>query len=435
MTTAPLDDHALADALTLLWVRRFHVLAAVVGAGVIALFISANLPKTYRSTATLMIADAKMGGEAPSDLRYGETYAALLRNPSIATNVVKNLELERNGITPNQLNAMLGVRSVPGTLLISLYLDLGDPVLAAKIVNAQAAGAVEMSRAMLTTDLSDTRSYLQQQVAAAQAEVKAREAELLQAKSEFQVESDAERLKRLVEVRKTIDEQHAKAAQDAAGAEQGARSMREALAGQSRLLTLNRQVVDDPAVKEAAAAERPRTSTELLGLRMQEQVVNPLYERSEPELLRASAEAAGAAARRGTAEQQLKTNLQEIKALERNLAIGSIRVESAKREYELAKAGYEALSKSYERARLSVRSGVPELKLLHSAVPDPHPIGPRILLNTAIAVVAGFILAVFALLLADYMRASRRPASAVESIDDADLELARTRGVHVPSTR
>src|SRR5215208_3806912 len=102
MTTAPLDDHALADALTLLWARRFRLLLAVVGAGGIALLISANLPKTYRATATLMVADAKMGGETPGDVRYGETYAALLRNPSIATNVVRDLNLEQSGISPNQ---------------------------------------------------------------------------------------------------------------------------------------------------------------------------------------------------------------------------------------------------------------------------------------------------------------------------------------------
>jgi uncharacterized protein involved in exopolysaccharide biosynthesis len=435
MTTAPRDDHALADALTLLWARRFHVLLAVVGAAGIALLISVNLPKAYRATATFMIADAKMGGETPSDPRYGETYAALLRNPSISTNVVKDLGLERSGITPNQLSSMLGVRSVPGTLLISLYLEFGDPTIAANIVNAQAARAVEMSRTMLDTDLSDTRSYLQQQVASAQVDLKAREAELLKVKSEVQVESDTERLKRLVEVRGTIAEQHAKAAQDAAGAEQGAKAIREALAGQTRLLTLDRQVVDDPALKEAAAAERPRTSSELLGLRMQEQVVNPLYERSEPELVKASAEAAGAAARRGAAESQLKTNLQEIQALERNLAVGSTRLEAAKREYELAKGSYETLSKSYERARLSVRSGIPELKLLHPAVPDPNPVGPRVLLNASIAAVAGFILAIFALLLGDYMRAARRPVADVAPTDEPDLELARTRRLHASSTR
>jgi polysaccharide biosynthesis transport protein len=432
MTTAPLEDHALADALSLLWARRFLLLLAVLGAGALALLISINLPKTYRATATLMVADAKMGGETPSDLRYGETYAALLRNPSIATNVVKALDLEPAGITPNKLTTMLGVRSVPGTLLISLYLEHGDAALAAKIVNAQATQAVDVSRAMLNTDLSDTRSYLQEQVASAQAEVKAREADLLKVKSEFQVESDTARLKRLVEVRGVVEEQYAKAAQDAAGAAQGAKAIRDALAGQSRLLTLNRQVVDDPALKEAAAADRPRTSAELLGLRMQEQVVNPLYEQSEPELVKASAEAAGATARRDAAQQQLKSNLQEIQALERNLAVGSTRLESAKREYELAKAGYETLSKSYERARLSVRSGVPELKLLHPAVADPHPVGPRIKLNVTIAVVASFILAVFSLLLGDYVQASRRPMAA---IDEPDVEVERAHALNVPSAR
>jgi uncharacterized protein involved in exopolysaccharide biosynthesis len=440
MSTAHPDDHALADALMLLWARRLHILLAVAGAALIAFVVSSSLPKTYRATATFVIADAKFptgGQDAPTDLRYVETYASLLRNPSVSAAVVKELDLGRRlGFTPSRLSSSLGVRSVPSTLLITLYMELGDPALAAEIVNAQAARATALSRTMLTSDLTDTRAYLQEQVAAAQTDLKAKEAELERVKREVRVESDTERLKRIIEVRGVIEEQYAKAAQDAAGAEQAVKAIRGALAGQSRLLTLNRQVVDDPALKEAASAERPRTPSELLGLRMQEQVVNPLYERSEPELVKAQAEAAGAAARRDAAAAQLKANLAEVRAIERDLAAGSVRLEAAKREYDLAKGTYEAFSKSYETSRLTVRAQVPELKLVHGAEPDPNPVGPRVLLNVTIAVVAGFILAVFAFLLGDYLRAARRPAPApVTPGEPDDVELARTRTLHAPGAR
>jgi uncharacterized protein involved in exopolysaccharide biosynthesis len=124
-----------------------------------------------------------------------------------------------------------------------------------------------------------------------------------------------------------------------------------------------------------------------------------------------------------------------VQAIERDLAVGSSRLESARREYELAKAAYENFSKSYEQARLSVRAQVPELKLVDPATASPYPVGPSVVLNVAIAIVASFILAVFALLLGDYLRAARQPVPVAEAAAEPDVELARTRTLHAPGTR
>ena len=49
-------------------------------------------------------------------------------------------------------------------MLLTVSLDFRDPELAAQIVNAQTSQAVGLSKSLATTDLSETRGYLQQQV-------------------------------------------------------------------------------------------------------------------------------------------------------------------------------------------------------------------------------------------------------------------------------
>lgn len=442
MTNSRLEDRDLADAIKLLWARRFRLLLVVAVAGGIALFGSLSLPKTYRSTATLVISETKLPAtEGRADARYGDTYAALLKSPTVSAAVIKELDLGRRlGTTPTDLANRLVVRTVPNTLLIMLSMDLSDAQLAAEIVNAQAKGAVEFSRTMATSDLTDLRGYLQQQVQKSKDELRVRETELRKVQGEARVEGEKERLKGLLEVRAEIEKQLAEAEQDAAGSDQAAKSIRAALAGQNRVLTLERSVVDDPALREAATAGQSRTPKELLGLRMQQQQINPLYEESEPELVKAEADAASARARRDAARTQLRANLQEVERVGREFGVSSTRVDAAQAEFDIAKGAYENFSKSYEQSLLSVRAQIPELKLVTPATPDTQPVGPRVTVNVAIVVASSLIFGIFVVLFADYMRGTTRvaaatpaPAQAAPSADEPDVE--RPRPLHARGTR
>jgi succinoglycan biosynthesis transport protein ExoP len=442
MTSSRLEDRDLADAIRLLWARRFRLLLVVAIAGGIALVGSMSLPKTYRATATLVISDTKLPAtEGRADARYADTYAALLKSPTVSTTVIKELDLGRRlGTTPTDLSNRLAVRSVPNTLLVMLSMDLTDPALAAEIVNAHARGAVELSRTMATTDMVDLRGYLQKQVAQSREELRVREAELRRVQGEARVEGQKERLKALLEVRGAIEKKLTEAEQDAAGSEQAAKSIRAALGGQSRILTLERSVVDDPALREAAAAGQSRTPKELLGLRMQQQQVNPLYEESEPELVKADADAASARARRDAARTQLRANLQEVQAVGREFGVDSTRVDAAQAEYDIAKNAYETISKSYEQSLLSVRAQIPELRLITAAIPDSTPVGPRVAMNVAIVIASSLIFGIFVVLFADYMRGSTRVAaaalaSAPAEPSAAEPEVELTRSLHARGTR
>lgn len=404
-----LVDRALADLLFALWSKRYVVLLAVAVATGVAAAASLSQAKRYRAVATLVITDAKMppnpGEQRPDTRLYSDTYAALLKSESVSAQVVSELELERLGVfTADQLAEALTVRPVLNTLLVTVSLDDTDPERAAKIVNAQANKVVEMSRAMSTSNLTETREYLQEQVAAAQRELTSREARLQSVKGEVRFEESTKRLASLLELRGQLEENLSEAEQDAAKGSAAAEAMRKALDGQDRLLTLTRSVVDDAALGAVVAADPSKTSQERLGLQMKAQQVNPLYEQTEPALVEAAAEAAGAASRRDTVRTQLAANETEVRRLERALADKATLLTAAQREYDLTKGAYETFTRSFESARLSVRAQIAEIKLVSPATPDWHPVGPRIALNIAVALLASAILSVFAVLIFDYLR-------------------------------
>lgn len=419
-------ERNLADQLLVLWSRRYLLLAAVAGSAALTFLWSRSLPPTYRTTATLVISDAKMPGEQRADARtYADTYAALIESVSVAAGVVEELGLERQfGLTPERLVDQLTVRAVPGTLLITVSLDFPDAALAAKIVNAQTTAAVALSRSMATTNVTDTRDYLQQQVAAAQRDLADREAQLQKVKADVRYEEASKRLESLIELRGKLGEDLATAEQDAAASTAAAEAFRQGLGAQDRVLTLNRSVIDDPALNEAANAGGTRTAAERLGLQMKTQEVNPLHAQSEPEFLKVTALAAGASSRRDTVRRQMQANEVELRQLEGQLAGKWTRLQGAQRDYDLAKSAYEGFTKSFENARLSVRAQVAELKLVSPATPRGQVVGPRVALNVAISVVASLILAMFVVLFFGYLTAARRlpvPSGAVTADIDAGL--------------
>lgn len=413
-------DRDVADLIFVLWSKKALLIGIVAAAAVLTLIISVALPKTYRATATLVITDAKMPGNAgeprPDARVYSDTYAALLKSESISAQVVSELGLEAAGsFDAPELARAITVRPIPNTLLVTVSLDDRDAQRAATIVNAQSTKVADLSRSMSTSNLTATRGYLQEQVTSAQREMAEREARLQKVKSELRFEESTKRLASLLELRGKLGENLAEAEQDAATNGAAAEAIRTALAGQERVLTLNRSIVDDPALGAVASAEGSRTPRETLGVQLRAQQINPLHERAEPALVEASANAAGATSRREMVRRQLQANEDEIRRLERALADKSTALTGAQREYDLAKSAYESFSKSYESARLSVPAQIAEIKLISPAAADTHPVGPRITLNVGAAVLSSLIFAMLTIIAFDYLRSNRADSAAMAS--------------------
>lgn len=395
------------------WILAFAAVAACVAGGV-----SLILPKQYRATTLLLVSASKVpttgtgGTERPDSQVFTATYATLLRSRSVAADVLRDLGI--GGMAPEVLSERLQVRPLTGTLLLNVSLDDADPALAVRLLDAQTARVLALNQEISSADLSDTRTYLGQQVADAASSLADREARLESARATLQVEalrrqldSALDQRARLVQI---VDERRQEAARY--GAE--AREYRAALDTQSKTLLLSRSFGDDLSSMPDLAARVAGVSREaLLGLELKTEVVNPLYEEAEPLLVKAQAEAEGASAAASTVNEQLTSVAKDIARLETQLAERTGLLDAAQREFDLAKAAYEGFSKSYEDARLSVTAQTAELRVVAKATASEQPISPRPTLNALAAGMAALLIGTFVALLGAYLRDDLVPRAEV----------------------
>ena len=432
------EDRDLRDYLAVLWSRRWILLGATALAAAVAIAGSSMISKKYRSTATLMIAGSKVPtvnvGEAgrPDSRLYADTYAELIRSRSIASRVIRELDLAKapHGLDEEELARMFTVRAVPATVLLTVSLDYRDPELAARIVNAQTSQAVALSKSLATADLADTRAYLREQVTAGRRELDARQEALRQLRSSLRHEETAKQLEALLELRGELEGSLATAEQQAAESSAQVDSIGKSLQNQQRIIVLNKSLASDDALRETVQAVSGKGAGELLGLEMRSEEINPIYAESEPELVKARASAAGYIAQRDMLRRQLGETRDVIQRLERELADKSAALTAAQREYDLAKVVYENFTKSYESARLSVAAQAAELKVVDPAAPGLKPVSPSVRLNVLVATTTTFILGVFLILFLDYLRAARRVA-----VYPVDSRVAPEASVGLRSSR
>ena len=128
------EERDLRDFLLVLWSRRYVLFLATALAAAWR-SPAAMVAKEYRSTATLMIAGSKIptvtvGEAARVDSRlYADTYAELIRSRSIASRVIRALNL---GQPPHALDEETLTRDAhgprrAGTMLLTVSLDYRDP--------------------------------------------------------------------------------------------------------------------------------------------------------------------------------------------------------------------------------------------------------------------------------------------------------------------
>lgn len=409
-------ERHLGEILDALRAHAFVILAVAAGAALLAGAISLLMPKQYRASALVLVTGSKVPSatsaeaERPDSQLFVNTYATLLRSRLVATEVVRELKL---AMAPERLARSIQVQPIPGTFLLRVSLDHPDRDAAVRIVNAQTARVVALNREISLADLTDTREYLQAQVADAARSLATREQRLADARASLQVESLQKGLAAALERRTTLetvrDERRLEAVRRAAEAQ----GYRTALGKQTKTLTLTRSLGEDTtAMPDLAARASGTPREELLTMQLRSEVLNPLHEAAEPLLAMAESQQQGAEAELKTITAQLAVLNQHVDNVQRQLADRLGKLQGAEREFELGKAAYEGFTKSFENARLSVAAQRAEIRVVEAATASAGAISPRPALNSIAAGLGMLLFAIFLVLISTYVRQDRAAADA-----------------------
>lgn len=150
-----------------LWFLGLCGLIAALG----ALLVSKLQPPTYRATAQLIVDQSAPGQDPYTGLLASNqlvtTYVALIDQPVVLERAAKSV----GGISAAALAQRVSVKDQPGTQIITLDVDDGNPVKAARLANAIAEAFITVQQQSADAQLADVQQKLAPQISDLSAQI------------------------------------------------------------------------------------------------------------------------------------------------------------------------------------------------------------------------------------------------------------------------
>lgn len=391
--------------------------AAVLVAGIMSFFV---LPPTYQATATVMV--NQPGQQPPPEQGTPEfllsltrlpqmsiaTYAAQVKNPVILKKVLADLKLTEK-YTISQFAAKIQVATPKDTNLMEIKVEDEDPKLAADIANSVAAELVSFVSNMNQQRVTMSARVLESQMAAEEQSI-AKAAEELknflkepQSVTELQADLEA-KLKLLTDLKAQV----AGARIDLASARAGLAAAEKALADTPPVIKTSKVLADDPYLSQVAAGATGKPPAAVGSLKMDSEELNEAYVALVQDVATRRARVGELEGQIAAGEATIGSLENEVQDIQVKLVDKQLKYEQLQQKVDTARQNYKLYNSKYAEAlsASSLSAGQANLMLLSQAFIPRRPVGPRKLLNMAVAGVLGLMVSVFLVFFLEYWRTS-----------------------------
>lgn len=389
-------DRAFKNRLRKIQRHGRWILAGTALAGLTAFVISLFLPKTYQATTYVLVSESKIGPSAPTpSWQYAllATYVPFVDNDALIARAIRRFHLDQPpyNLTLQKFREKdcLDVRIPKSTRLLEIEVEFPDAKLAADLANFLAQGAVDFNDQINTSDTLTTQKFMQQRLDQATAHLAEAEARRLEVRRKARIEDREKVLSIMLNQKEQVSTQLEQFGMALAQNDGRAKSLEQALGGEPRTFQLQKSVTSDRFLEHAAEKagfDKPGD------LSATEEVLNTT--RAELERQFADATANAEAARRGV--QEAERRLQEMEAqINRLLAdVTELRseIDKAERDFSLAREAFEGASRDVRNASVVVSAKTQDLKQVAPALVPEKPTRPKIVLNTILGLLLGFLL-------------------------------------------
>jgi capsular polysaccharide biosynthesis protein len=376
---------------------------------------SANLANANSSLTGVEGLMNTLSGNIPQTIA---TYKEQMLTTDMMSRVIQRLNLQ-DEYTPVSLRKVIAVNNVTDTNLLDVKVTSGEPELSALIANTLAEVYMEFVADMNTQRLSKSSEFLSQKVEEEKAKLDA----ALEVYKEFLAQSpgpseiQAEisfKSARLNGLKSELDTLSVNYERDILNVENSIllkekeNSNVDALLNETdQFIVQNQSVLQDNTATAIAQAEGENGDS-LLGLVLENEVLNSNYVKliSQSNGLKIELE------NLNQKKMNLKTTFDKTKALiEKEIVKLSDDLESLnvtyaeksneekliKKDVARAESSYDQFVKSYEESRVAESADIGKYTILvnSKAVVNDKPVGPRKVLNMAIAAVLGCMISVF----------------------------------------
>ena len=408
----------LRDHLRVLWKWKWLIVGGPFLAGLVAYLVVALMPRTYKATVTLLIAESKIPppqGSDPAAMRISpETFEEMLKNQSVAAAAIQQFGLNTfsSAMTPERfLQRALGVERRANANVLVLSIRLPDAKQAADVANFVAQKTVALNTALNQHDTLSTKDYIQQQRASAKDAMEQAQTALLAFKREANLDSLRAGQRIALDAKARLTQFYSEATTKTQGLQADVAELRKALTNQEPFLTAKKSIVNDPVMLTAARERKTEGLKDLSTIELKSQEINLVYQQIQGNLIEKEATLASLESQRQDVERKQKENDQLLTELEKKVADAEARLEEVERNYRLEKAAYELFATKFNEASFSVASRAAELKVVDPAIEptQPHGLGP--VASAGLAATAGLIVCVLLAFFLEYLQQTRITAS------------------------
>lgn len=389
------DDLDLRQYIRTLWRSRVLILATALLCATATFVLGITSERRYEAVVSLAVSRPKLA-TGTSDTTAVANFIPFVASRSVAAQVIKEFELDKppHGVSQTAFfGSVVTVEEVKNSTIILVRGSLRDPELVTRLVNRVAELGVQAARNASLQEALQARDDIKLQFDESSQRNERAESRLQKFREATQIEVmkedvEAALLERslFLKLSLEIEAQRSKLAM-------GERE----LASRTKIDIVKRSIDSEPVLVESARRAANGQTSELLGLQLRSEVVNPVYQDLDIEVAKTRLELAGLE-RQKAQMMARKLNAPHLKELN-DLYAAEAELSGLEMERDLARKLYQEVATSYETARLTVAGRSSALQIVGAAgVPD-RPVSRAIVQKTVIAFVVGLVLSAAGVLL------------------------------------
>lgn len=416
-----MEEISLRDCIQVL-INQKRVIAVIT---ILALLISIVisffiLPPVYESKVILMASSIDMKEQLPQQAEgvanllnklseYPtmslETYKEQINSPQVLQQTIDELKLGEYNITTAKLKDMITLNTIKDTNLITISIKYTDKKVAADIANTIARKFTDFVSTKAQEQAGKSSNYIKQQMDVEKSQL---DQVLLEYKKYLSQPRGLNELQKEVDSKLELITKYKSDLLDAQIEEQ--KTSASLAAAQQQLkstpekITVNRSLVDEPYMSQAAKDVSSKNSTELFGVKVQAEEVNESYTALMDNINNLKVVLAQTVAKKNSLQEQISNLQKDLETLQVDLAGRQHEDTIIQEKVKFAQDTYNAFLEKYEEIRIAKSSAIGDASIIiiSSAVEPLTIVAPNKKMNVAIAGVLGVMLSVFIAFFKEY---------------------------------
>ena len=336
-----------------------------------------------------------------------EAYKEQIKNPQILDQVIEELNLDEQNISRVNLRDMITLSTIKDTNLITISVKHSDKVLAADIANTVAKKFTVHISDIAKIQAEKSSNYIKSQM---EIEKKNLDEALLEYKNYLSQPEGLIELQKEVESKTDLITQYKTDLLNAEIEERkltaSLETVNEELKKTSEKIVLMRSITDDLLLTQYVADQNGKSTKDILDIKLESEEINEVYIYLKNQANDFGIRLSEIKAVKQSLTKAIEATGSELETLQVDLAEKQHQDNIIKQKVDFARSTYEAFLNKYEETRILKSSDIGEASIIivSPAVEPLTPVGPRKMMNMAIAAVLGLMLGVFIAFFMEYWK-------------------------------